>query len=569
MSSSSSSSSASAPSRSRWFLPTSGVVRLVAGHERSVAFVLALATAAIAFEPRFKVGGFNADDWALYASVKFPQIAGSHSAVGALETAAGSRVGHMLYWFISFSLFGMHTKLYTATAALLAVFLAFSVYLLLRELRFSVGQSLAIMLLTIVAPSVETMRFWFTVGGVQICLALFCLGLTLALRAFVAHKDTRLRLHAASWGLYLASAIYAETALALIAVCVFIYPTRASLASSLRRWAWDMVIVVCGYLATLLFVSSHAGFGKLPASMWAEHAKLIAGQALTIFTRMLGPMSADDRTLGLAGVGGLAIACFVLWRRGNVAAGSRRELQRWGAAFLVAAAAIAAGYAVFVPAMLYYEPLGLGLATHIDSVTAIPLAVAIFSVLMLTRIVGVELFDGIIPRVGYFMTALVIVWYGVITINGIKDVRSDAHIWALASSKDYHVLHVLTTDLPYPAHDATVYTFGEAGTVALGMPVFFTSWEQTSAVKVAYNRADVSSYPIVVDGMQASCTSNGVAVSIGGVAVNSPSPYRRSYFFDVPTGRHERVDSAAACAFGLSQFEAGPYAIAPPLEWAL
>jgi hypothetical protein len=534
-----------------------------------VAFLLALITAAIAFEPRIKVGGFNADDWAEYAAFKFPQVVGSHTGLSALGHTGGSRVGHTLYWFVSFSLFGNHYKLYTATAALLAAFLAFSVYLLLRELRFSIGQSLAMMILTIVAPSVETMRFWFTVGGLQICLALFFLGLTLALRAFAAPKEQRLWLHAASWGLYLASAVYAETALPLMVVCVLVYLTRASVISSLRRWAFDMVIVVGGYVATLLFVSSHAGFGKLPSSMWLKHANLIAGQALTIFTRMLGPLSANDRTLGLAGVGVLATACFVLWRRGNITANSRRELQRWGFTFLVCLAAIIAIYTVFVPAMLYYEPLGLGLATHINSATAAPLAIGVFAVLMLTKIVCVELFDGFIPRVGYIVMALVVAWYAAIAVGSLKSVRNDAHIWALAAARDYHVLHVLTTDLPRPVHDATVYTFGEAGTVAIGMPIFYTSWEQNSAVKVAYDRPDLSSYPMVAYGLQPTCTAKGVTASVESTVVNSPSPYGQSYFLDIASGHYERINSETACAAALSQFPVGPYAISMPLEWSI
>lgn len=538
-------------------------------HERLLAFALALVVAVIAFEPRIKVGGFNADDWALYASTKFPQSAGFHNALGALENAAGSRIGHMLYWFVSFSLFGSHSKLYTATAALLAAFLAFSVYLLLRELRFSVGQSLAMMVLTIVAPSVETMRFWFTVGGIQICLALFFLGLTLALRAFAAPNERRLGLHAASWGLYLVSAVYAEAALPLMVVCVLVYLTRASVASSLRRWAFDMVIVVVGYIATLLFVSSHAGFGKLPSSMWLKHANFIAGQALTIFTRMLGPLSADDRALGLAGVGVLATACLVLWRRGDITASSRRELQRWGFTFLVCLAAIIAVYTVFVPAMLYYEPLGLGLATHINSATAAPFAIGIFAVLMLTKIVCVELFDGFIPRMRYIVMALVVAWYAVIVVGSVKSVRSDAHIWALAAARDYHVLHVLTTDLSRPVHNATIYTFGEAGTVAIGMPIFFTSWEQNSAVKIAYDRPDLSSYPMVADGLQPTCTAKGVTASIGSVVVNSPSPYGRSYFLDIASGHYERINSATVCSVALSQFPIGPYVISMPLEWSV
>ena len=499
--------------------------------------------------------------------MKFPQINGAHSALGALEAAAGSRVGHMLYWFVAFSLFGMHTKLYTATDAVLAACLALCVYLLLRELRFSIGQSLAMMVLTIVAPSVQTMRFWFTVGGVQICLSLFCLGLMLALRAFVAPRASRRRLHLASWALYLASAIYAEVALPLIAVCLLVYLTRTSLVSALRRWMCDMVIVIGAYIATLAFVSTHAGFGKLPASMWSEHANLIAGQALTIFTRLLGPLSAADRTVGLAGVGALAVACIVLWRRGRIAASSRSELERWGLTFIVSLAAIVAGYAVFVPAMLYYEPLGPGLATHINSVTAIPLATGVFSVLMLTRIVCVELLDGIVPRVAYVTAVLVIAWYGVIAIDGIKAVRSDAHIWALASSGDYHVLHVLTTDCqtrctarPFTRRRSRDRCTRDADLL------YLMGTDERGKGRLRSTRPLELSYRC---GRHAGeLHSKGVAVSVGGVAITSPSPYRLSYFFDIPTGRYERLEGAAACTADLSQLQPGPYAITPALEWS-
>ena len=177
--------------------------------------------------------------------MKFPQINGARgTALGALEAAAGSRVGHMLYWFVAFSLFGMHTKLYTATDAVLAACLALCVYLLLRELRFSIGQSLAMMVLTIVAPSVQTMRLLvYRWRRTDLPFALL-FGFDARAACVRRPRASRRRLHLASWALYLASAIYAEVALPLIAVCLLVYLTRTSLVSALRRWMCDMVIVM-------------------------------------------------------------------------------------------------------------------------------------------------------------------------------------------------------------------------------------------------------------------------------------------------------------------------------------
>jgi hypothetical protein len=544
----------------------SSIRRFCLAHEWALALCLSLLTAAVVFEPRVRGGGFNADDWALYSAFRFPQAAGFHSAMGALEHSAGSRVGHMLYWLASFSIFGSHTRFYTAIAGLLAVVLAFAVYVFLRELKFSVVHSLAITLLTIVAPSISAVRFWFTPAGIQISIALAFIGMTFALRAFVAPEGKRFRLHAVSWGFYLASAIYAETALSLIAVGLLIYLTRAPFLDALRRWACDLAIVVVGYLATLSFVDSQPGFSKLPASMWWEHAHLIGDQALTIFTQLLVPIPASDRSAVLIGTGMIIAAGFALWIRGDLADSSRLALKRWIVALGVSVTSIIAGYSVFVPAMLYYEPLGPGLATHINAVTAAPLAVAIFAVLMIAQIVVAELIGQHRPHVGIVALAVATIWYAAIVIDAGSDVRSNAHIWALASERDDHVLHVLRQDLSKPVLDATIYTFGEAGTVAPGLPIFFTSWELNNAIKVAYDRPDLSAFPIVTNGIQAICERGGILPSVGSTPVNGPSAYGRSYFMNISNGKYMLIKDMAACTAAMSRFPIGAYALTS-LEW--
>jgi hypothetical protein len=547
------------------------MVQRTATHERLLAFICALVTALVAFEPRIRGGGLAADDWAEYADLKFPTALGFHSSLGALQKSAGSRIGASVYWFTSFSLFGNHTRLYSLLAVLLAVVMAFSIFVLLRELRFSIAQSLGIMLLTIVAPILATVRFWFTPSGSQISLALFFFGLTLALRAFSAHDNSRVRLHIASWSLYVLSAVYAEVALPLMGLGILVYLTRAPLARALRRWACDLSIVVIGYLATSSFVKSTAGFSKLPRSMWGEHARLLGEQVLTMFTRMTLGQSADDsHTLVFIVVAVLAVIGLLLSRNRSTSVAIRSELQRWAFTFFVSIVAIIACYSTYVPAMLYYEPLGPGLPGHINITAAAPLAAGVFAVLMFARTVIAELLRRLQPNynVGRFATILVVVWFAVIFVNGIRDVRSDGRIWAQAGRRDLHILHVLTTDLPHPLHGSTVYTFGEAGTIAVGLPIFYSSFELTNAVKVAYARGDVSAYPVVTEDDTVNCAAQGITVVTGASPLNVPSPYGRSYFFNVPTGSYQRIDSQAACTAALMTFRPGPYAASPSLPWS-
>jgi hypothetical protein len=273
------------------------------------------------------------------------------------------------------------------------------------------------------------------------------------------------------------------------------------------------------------------------------------------------------RTPVLIAVGLLLSAGALIWRGRATPDPTKTALRRWYYALLVALVSIAAIYATYVPAMLYYEPLGPGLATHINVPIVASLAVAVFSVVMIAQAVGAHALGHLSPRLAVLPLLISVAWLAAIVVDGARNVRHDAKLWNVAASHDYHVLHVLTSVLPHPVGDATIYTFGEAGTAAPGLPVFFSSFELANAVKIAYGRGDISGYPVVVENDVANCRPNGVSVSVGSVPLNSPSPYGRSYFFDVPSRRFQRITGFAECQAALTVFHPGPYALGA-LKWS-
>jgi hypothetical protein len=537
--------------------------------ETGAALVLALIVSIAVFEPHIAHGGLQSDDWSLFALDKFPAISGHTTALGALSTAAGSRVGATLYWAAAFVLFTDHVKAYLLLGVLLAALMATAIYALVRELGFTRLEATMVMIITIVAPSVDTVRFWFTPSGSQLSLTLFFVGLILALKAFDAPQPAARRLHAASLVLYIASAAYAEVALALMALAAVLYLPRAGFRRAAKRWLCDMVIVVAGYLAVNTFIHSLSPSVRLPRSQWPEHLHLIANDALTIFTSTLAPF-AGSRTAVLLGLAALAAAGALAWRLPRTTTTGRAALRRWAITAGLAAVAVIVPLMVYVPSMLYYEPLAPGLGNHINISTAAPLAVLIVAVIMFAVTTLTELGRGVFSArptwVTYPVLTLGAVWFAAVVVDGVTDVRNNANIWNAASAGQIQILTAVKHSVKTPVRNATILTFGAQASVAAGMPTFFSSFELNSAVKVWYGRSDVQGFPVVAGVTSVSCLPTGIQVLAGGV-LESTSRYGQTYFVDVPQNRALLVANERSCRTRLSSFPPGLFAI-QPLSWA-
>ena len=232
--------------------------------------------------------------------------------------------------------------------------------------------------------------------------------------------------------------------------------------------------MIVGYLATNSFVSEHQGFQRLPSSMWLEHARLLADQALSIFTTMLAPVT-KDRNAVLAGLAVLALASVFVWVRSPREDPVRSELRRWSYALLVCSVAIVGVYATYVPAMLYHRaPRPRSCHPYQHPHRGCPGRRRVRCPDARPR--GVDESPSAAATGGSRRMAVVVpfAWFVVVAVDGARDVRGDAHVWAVAASHDYHELHVITSTLPHPVANSTVYAFGEAGTAAPGLPVFFS-----------------------------------------------------------------------------------------------
>ena len=159
-------------------------------------------------------------------------------------------------------------------------------------------------------------------------------------------------------------------------------------------------------------------------------------------------------------------------------------------------------------------------------------------------------------------------WFGYVSIDGALDVRQDASLWTVTAREQYHILGLVKYAIPDPVPDSEILTFAAPATLAPGLPVFLQSWELNSAVKIAYDRADLTGYPIIVGVTSVTCAAHAVVVSFGSSAGGVPSRYGHTYFVNTTTAGVELIRSPASCLAAVATLPSGPY-ILPVGNWSL
>lgn len=507
--------------------------------EPIVALIGSGIAATAIFGPHVAAGGRYLDDWWLGAYVRFPTNLGFRSAADYLGFYSGARPGAVVYWLLTYQLFGFHDEWHRALGVALAAGLTTVFYLLLRELRLGRADAAAIAALSLALPVADSIHFWITPDVAQLCLATAAGGLLLALRGLRASGRRAVGLHAGACALYAASMLIAETAVPAIGLSVLIYATRADVRRALRWWAPEAGLAA---LAAIHYATStpRRRVSNAGQETYVHHAGTLADQALTLLAGTVAPF-AGSRTwvlVLLLGVGGL-----IVWLR-------PAATDPWLAAAILAAVLAAASYLIYVPADATYEPLVPGVGNRINVGALLPLSVLAFAV---ARLAGGLAGGG--RRAGAVAAAL----WAVMLAGGLIRTRADRVLWDQASAQQGSVLAALHAALPQPPRGASLLVFGSPGVVThferVGVarvnepvPVFSTWWELDVAVKLSYGRPDLDAYPIwSYQAPQIACGAHDV-YQLGLDQVRHALAYGRTYVVDVETPSVVRLDSQAQCS---------------------
>jgi hypothetical protein len=497
-------------------------------------------------------GGLYSDDWA-FASIT-QHGGGPLEVYDQLRSTIGFRPLGVLSLYVRFRLLDGHVRWHLMLALILTVLLCLAVYVFFRALRIERVHAAAIALLVLVCPYADATRLWATGSGANSAIALWLLGVVVALHGLsVRGRRKSIVLHAAAVGLYLTSLLQYEVAYVAICASGLLYLTRAPWRRALPRGLVDIAIASA---AIGVIVANSA----VPhTDSYTRHARLLYDGGLRILTAVAFPHG-TPRT-------GTVIGFLVIVAAGGgVVAGllphsssERRDLLRW---LIVAGGGVltaAAGYVMFTGAIDYYQPLNPGLANRTNAIASLGFIASVYAVAV---IAGTLLFRGL--PAGRYLGAAVPVLVAAFLFSGYRDrLSTSAAVWDRTYEHERVILRTLQADVPNPPRSATIYTFGHP-TVSEnpGLPIFSSFWELRGAVQVVYDDPTIAAYP-ALPGSAVVCTEKGVRLS--GYPRAYGDRYGEVFLIDIPTERVARPRTFRECLAVAPAFQPGPHQAVPPV----
>jgi len=440
-----------------------------------VAVVCAVALAALG--PHVLAGGFHVDDWVDASHYYFHPGEGFWAAVSNFQDPR--RDAFALLRSALYAIFGMHTALHLALAALVATAEASLLLVLMRRLVMAAAPATMAALLLLVLPDADSTRLWATGLSMELSSGLLPLaGLLVALRG----------LEQPGW-----------------------------------RWAAD-VIVVLG-----LLIRHASRLHHTPSLAGApEHLQIIAIHGLEVMARALLPVRGVPAAavllpaLAIIAAAAVAVACRRIDTR------TSGELRK---ALLLLAGGLAvtmAGWVMIVPADLGYDPGSSGVGNRINAVAAIGLAVAVVAFAGLLAIALRAALSARAPSLAVLTALLALP----IALANLVRFEQDATNWNHAADVGRAFLVRLRELVPDPVPGTTLFTFGVSGYAAPSVPIFGGGGNNDllGAVRITYGTGAISGFP-VLGGMRFSCGPGSMTLLNTGAP--STTPYGLALLVDM------------------------------------
>jgi hypothetical protein len=508
-----------------WLAPLA--VAVYAGHVRSYVFAL--------------------DDWSDAAIARFYGVADM-----CRESLGGPRPLGYCYQELVHGLLGSRTHWHAALAVAVGVALSLALFAALRALGWTGLAAAGVSTLVFLFPAADSGRLWAEAGSIPLAAAVYLLGL-LALVYALRAQGARAWLLTVAAGIAFAASplLYEATAPAVAITCVAgLWLGRRQGATVVR----GVVLTLAGAASLLIVATRNPGSnvgGALSLGDQPEHARVIAHEALSLFAEQVLPLGFLPTGLVVGLVGLLLVGAAIAMRR---AADPERaaSLRRWLSWVLFSAAGVVVAYAAFVPSSPYYHPASGGVGNRVNifaSVAWMTLAYALAALAAELALRGDRARTA--RRVAPLLACAALAVVYAIRLN------TDLGAWREAAAQRFGVVQTLRRVLPHPRPGTTILTFGPAGEVAPGIPVFRASWDLNGAVQVIYNERSLSGWP-VFQGVGVRCGAGSVALAgLGYLPSRHRAGYGQAVFVDMPAARTFTPRSPRDCRTLMSRLPLG------------
>ena len=505
---------------------------------REVVIVSALLSilAIVVLGPYVSRGGFYSDDWVLASWAKYPP---HHGIFGTLDSfdSIRYRPGQYIYDPIAHTLLGLHVRAFLAWAAICAVAMSVAFYVFLRYHRIGRIEAGAAAALALVFPYSSSTRLWSTSAVVSITVLLYLVGTLLVLRGLSGASRHPLVLHAVGFALVLAGVMTYEIVAPAVFLSVFLYARVTTRRRAVIAWLIDVVVV--GLI--LIFVTSgrNQPIGSFGAQL--HHAKIIALQASDLWSRVLVPYGIIPTRLAMGALVAIAVVSALVAAMLPPASTLRRDLIRWIGILAAGVIATALGYAMYVPADLYYSPGTIGVG---DRTNGFAIVGWVLVVVALAHLLATLAFRDLV-RSRVAIAAGVTVATLFVGVGYADRLRSEADLYVASWKEQQRILGVMKQTLPHPPHGSTIFLVRNIPWAAPGVPIFVQPWELLGTVKIIYDDPTLRGYPIPPPTVLLRCNPRTVSVTPAGYG--KPVPYGRAFVTDMGTSTTTAITSADIC----------------------
>lgn len=509
------------------------------------------ALAAALYGPHVLHGGFALDDW-WHAD----QVAHSSDLLGEYWAYTSDRPVLVAYMPALHALLGPNPWAHHLWSAILAVTMSTLLFAVLRRFGMARFHAAAIAVLVQLFPWSDSTRLWATASHITLAIDLGLAGLLLTLRGLELAGRRGIRYRAGGVLLYALSVLTYEIAAVVLLAVGALYLARAPARTALRLWGANVVVIS----ACLAWVSANTRRERLSPSEALDHAGAMGDSALSLLARAAIPLDIDRGPV-LAILAVVAIAS-LLATVGPIDPIARATLRRWLAVAGLGIAVSLAGWALFVPAAVQYDPARPGIGNRVNGVSAIGVVLVVYAAVVLAATLAALLSRpvGRGTALGSRVTALSSTVAIAIGLGYADGLRADQRSWARAADGVDHVLASVERGVPAPNPHDTIYTFNFPGWEKTEVPIFSTPLDLPGALRLMYDDATLAAGP-VVDRVSAFRCERRRMVLAGAFWLRSGtvSRYGKAVLVDAETGAWHRVRSAAECREALRTLPPGPF----------